>query len=166
MKKFKARWEIDQNWQLIIPLFGFLGLLYSAYKITGVFVDRFETSNIPLLIGITLVIYYILLKITLFCFIKLENRWMVERKWEMISIFLVFAITGSSSVFIGRPILRLLGITKDNLNITLYWVLYVLLSLIFYKLLLVCFGWLFGQFKFFLNFVPPPPAAPVRGLPP
>ncbi|MFD0835775.1 DUF6787 family protein [Mariniflexile aquimaris] len=70
----------------------------------------------------------------------------------MISIFLVFAFTGTSSVFVGRPILVLIGITKENLNSFLYWILYIIIGFIFYQILLVCIGWIFGQFQFFWNF--------------
>ena len=34
MKKFKEKWEIQQNWQLIFPFFGLIGLIYSGYKIS------------------------------------------------------------------------------------------------------------------------------------
>ncbi|MBO6631685.1 MAG: diacylglyceryl transferase [Psychroserpens sp.] len=70
----------------------------------------------------------------------------------MIRIFIVFAITGSSSVFVGRPIMKLIGITKENLNPFIYWVLFIIIGLIFYQILLVFFGWLFGQGKFFWEF--------------
>ena len=152
MKKFKTRWEIDKNWQLIIPLLGILSLLYCSYKIAGIIFDRHETPELLYLVLVSLVIYFILLKIIFFCFKKLENRWIVKQKYEMISLFLVFAFTGSSSVFIGRPIINFIGVTKDNLNIVLYWILYILIRLLFYQVLLVIFGWLFGQFTFFWNF--------------
>ena len=64
----------------------------------------------------------------------------------------MFAITGSSSLFVGRPIIKALGITKENLNIVVYYILFTIIALIFYQILLVTFGWLFGQFKFFWEF--------------
>jgi hypothetical protein len=70
----------------------------------------------------------------------------------MIRIFLVFAFTGTSSVFVGRPIIKLLGITQDVLNPFLYWFLYIIIGLIFYQILLLIFGWLLGQFRFFWEF--------------
>ena len=73
-------------------------------------------------------------------------------KWEMIRIFLVFAITGSTSAFIGRPIINFLGVTKDNLSAPIYWILYIFIGLVCYQILLVTFGWIFGQFQFFWNF--------------
>lgn len=152
MKKFKQRWEIQKNWQLLFPFLGVVFLLYSCYKLSSLFFSRLETSEIPFLILLTLALYFILLKFILWIFKKLENRWIVAFKWEMIRIFIVFAVTGSSSVFVGRPITKLIGITKENLNIALYWFLYIFIGLVFYQILLVIFGWIFGQFDFFWNF--------------
>ena len=149
MRKFKQRWEIQHNWQLVFPLLGILGLLYSAYKLSLLF---YNDSNIYITIVITLVITFLLLKLTLFLFKKLENKWILTYKWEMIRVFMVFAVTGSSSVFVGKPIIKLLGITKDNLSPTLYWILYIFIGIIFYQILLVLIGWIFGQFDFFWNF--------------
>jgi hypothetical protein len=65
---------------------------------------------------------------------------------------MVFALTGSSSALIGRPLLKIIGVTKDNFQPLVYWILYLLIGFLFYQILLVTFGWLFGQFKFFWNF--------------
>jgi hypothetical protein len=100
----------------------------------------------------TLIISYLLLKFTLFLFKKLEKKWILDNKWEMIRVFIVFAVTGSSSLYVGRPIIKLMGITKENLNPVIYWILFIIIGLIFYQILLVTFGWLFGQFKFFWEF--------------
>lgn len=149
MKKFKKHWQIQHNWQLIFPFIGLLALLYSSYKLANIFS---KNLHMVLTIGLTLIICFGLLKFILFLFKKLENKWVVTYKWEMISIFIVFAITGSSSLFIGRPIIKWIGITKENLNPILYWVLFIIIGLIFYQITLVFFGWLFGQFQFFWNF--------------
>lgn len=149
MQNFKERWQIQKNWQLIFPILGILGIVYSSFKLTRLLTKDF---NIILTIGITAVLSFLLIKLCLFFFKKLEHKWVVEYRWEMIRIFIVFAITGSSSVFVGRPIIKLLGITHENLNSVIYWVLFVFISLIFYQILLVIYGWLFGQFKFFWNF--------------
>jgi hypothetical protein len=148
VKKFKTHWEIKSNWQLIFPLLGIIGLLYSSYKLAILF----PIESKAIIISLALVIFYFLLKLTLFLFKKLEKKWELEYKWEMIRVFIVFAITGSSSVVIGRPILKLIGITKDNLQPAIYWILFILISFIFYQILLVIFGWLFGQYKFFWGF--------------
>ncbi len=149
MRKFKKHWEIEKNWQLLFPLLGLIVLAYSSYKLSLLFINE---VNLIITILISSALFYILLKFILFIFKKLENKWEVSYKWEMISIFLVFATTGSSSVFIGRPILKLIGITKENLNPFLYWILYIIIGFIFYQILLVFIGWLFGQYRFFWNF--------------
>ncbi|NRD23485.1 hypothetical protein HNV10_09560 [Winogradskyella litoriviva] len=149
MEKFKKYWEIQHNWQLLFPFFGVIILGYSAYKISKAILGDY---NLILKIVASIVILYFLLKITLFLFKKLEKKWILDYKWEMIRVFMVFAITGSSSLFIGRPIIKMIGITKENLNPLIYWILFIIIGLIFYQILLVSFGWLFGQFKFFWEF--------------
>ncbi|WP_370391166.1 DUF6787 family protein [uncultured Winogradskyella sp.] len=149
MKKFKEDWDIERNWQLIFPLLGILGLGYSAFKFSSLL---FNNYGLFFVIAFAIVIGFVLLKFTLFLFKKLENKWVLTYRWEMIRVFIVFAVTGSSSLYIGRPIIKLIGITKENLNPVLYWILFVIIGLIFYQILLVTFGWLFGQFKFFWEF--------------
>ncbi|MFD1061731.1 DUF6787 family protein [Winogradskyella litorisediminis] len=149
MEKFKNRWEITENWQLLFPFLGVFGLSYSSYKL-GFLFEQYVGLVVAILLSA--VFFFVLLKFILFLFEKLENKWILDAKWEMIRVFIVFAITGSSSMFIGRPIIKWLGITKENLNPILYWVLFIIIGLIFYQILLVTFGWLFGQHKFFWNF--------------
>jgi len=149
MQKFKDHWEISKNWQLLFPLFGIVTLLYSSYKLALLLTKEY---SIILTIITTLVITIVLTKICVFFINKLENKWIVNQKWELIRIFIVFAITGSTSAYIGKPIITAIGITKENLNPILYWVLFVIIGLIFYQILLVTLGWLFGQFQFFWNF--------------
>ncbi|WP_431134363.1 DUF6787 family protein [Psychroserpens mesophilus] len=149
LKTFKSRWEIQKNWQLLFPLLGLVGLGYSAYKLTLALTN----SNSEILISVVAIcLFFILLKLTLFIFKKLENKWILDYKWEMIRVFIVFAITGSSSLVVGKPVMKLIGITKENLNPVIYWVLFIIIGLIFYQILLFTFGWLFGQFKFFWEF--------------
>ncbi len=80
---------------------------------------------------------------------KLKERWGITSNFQVFVIFFVFSITGSASIYVSRPIIRQLGITKENLPTFLYWILFVLISFISYQILLVSFGWLFGQFNFF-----------------
>ncbi|WP_179334770.1 DUF6787 family protein [Winogradskyella costae] len=149
MEKFKKHWEIQQNWQLLFPFFGLVILGYSAFKISNGFLTNY---GLTLTIVGALFVFFLLLKLTLFIFKKLEKKWILDYKWEMIRVFMVFAFTGTSSLFVGRPIIKILGITKENLNPILYWFLFIIIGLIFYQILLVTFGWLFGQFKFFWEF--------------
>ena len=148
MKTFKTRWEITQNWQLLFPFLGLCFLGYSVFK----FVPLLPFTALYLTIPTALVLFYVLLKIVLFAISKLEAKWVVDQRWELIRIFIVFAITGSSSVVVGRPVIKLIGITQENLHPFLYWILFVTISLVFYQILLVLLGWVFGQFQFFWNF--------------
>jgi len=149
MHKFKEHWQIKQNWQLIFPLMGILGLVYSSFRLVKIFTKE---ENFYLTVSVTLVLTYLLMKFCLFIFKKLENKWVVDHRWEIIRIFIVFAVTGSSSLVVSRPIIAFLGITKENLNVFVYWILFVVVGLICYQVLLVVFGWLFGQFQFFWAF--------------
>jgi len=149
MQEFKKRWEITKNWQLLFPIIGLLGLFYSSYKIAGLFRQEY---HIVFQIVFALLITFFLLKLVLLIFKKLEKKWVVKYRWEIIRIFIVFAITGSSSLFVGRPFIELLGITKENLNIVVYWILYIIFALVFYQILLVTIGYLLGQGKFFWEF--------------
>lgn len=148
MKTFKSAWEIKQNWQLLFPLIGLGSLGYSAFKLSSLL----PFSELYIIFPVSLVVFYALLRIVLFAIGKLESKWIVNQRWELIRIFIVFAITGSSSVLVGRPIIKWLGITQDNLHPLMYWILFISISLIFYQVLLVLIGWIFGQFQFFWNF--------------
>ncbi len=88
---------------------------------------------------------------------KLKERWGIISNFQLIIIFVVFAITGSSSVYVAKPFLSFIGMDKGNFpqewwGQTLYWILRILLIFPFYQILLVIYGWLFGQFKFFWAF--------------
>ena len=148
MKTFKEVWDIKQNWQLMFPVFGIIALGYSAFRLTSLL----PFSALYITIPASLIVFYILLKTVLYAISKLESKWVVNHRWELIRIFIVFAITGSSSVVVGRPIIEWMGITQDNLHPLLYWILFIVISLFFYQVLLVLIGWIFGQFQFFWNF--------------
>jgi len=89
---------------------------------------------------------------------KLKERWGISSTWQILIILLVFSITGSSSVYVGKPVLEWVGLARANFSPDFLWggfIYYFLrLLLIFpiYQVLLVTFGWIFGQFNFFWNF--------------
>lgn len=80
---------------------------------------------------------------------KLMKRWNIDKPWQLIVILFVFSITGSSSIAIGRPILKSIGITLDNFSALIYYPLFIIFSFVLYQIFLVLYGWLFGQFHFF-----------------
>jgi hypothetical protein len=82
---------------------------------------------------------------------NLKKRWGIETNYQLTIIFIVFAITGSASAWLSKPVCFWLGITKTDLG---YWFTPIRLLLIFplYQFLLVAIGFLFGQFRFFWTF--------------
>ncbi|MGB5553714.1 MAG: DUF6787 family protein [Flavobacteriaceae bacterium] len=88
---------------------------------------------------------------------RLKQRWGISSTYQLIIIFIVFAITGSSSVYVAKPFLELIGMARTSFSEAwwggfLYWTLRILLIFPFYQMLLVAYGWLFGQFRFFWAF--------------
>lgn len=81
----------------------------------------------------------------------LKKHWGIETNFQLTVIFIVFAITGSASAWLSKPVCLWLGITKEDLG---YWFTPIRLLLIFplYQVLLVLIGFVFGQFKFFWAF--------------
>ncbi|AJA67249.1 diacylglyceryl transferase [Myroides odoratimimus] len=84
---------------------------------------------------------------------KLKQRWGITSNWQMGVILLVFAITGSTAAYISKPILTSIGLDRATTNPFIYWVLYIVLILPVYKVILICVGTIFGQHRFFWNFV-------------
>lgn len=85
-------------------------------------------------------------------FQKLKKRWGIESNFQLVIIFIVFAITGSMSVKLGEPLLVFLDVSADRFGGFLYYLLRILLIFPLYQILLVFFGALFFQFKFFWEF--------------
>lgn len=83
---------------------------------------------------------------------KLKKRWGLTSNWQVLIIFLVFSITGYTSLLIAKPILNLVGLSQEATNPWVYRPLRILLVFPFYQILIVVFGWIFGQFEFFWNF--------------
>jgi len=152
MQKIKERWEIEKNWQLLYPILGIIALLFSGYKLAVVILSKFSEKTNILLIFLTLFIAYGILNITLKLFKKLAVKWQVTYRWELIAIFLVFAITGSSAAKISGPIIEMLNLKALITNSFLFWTLRILIIFPIYQILLIIIGWLFGQFKFFWAF--------------
>lgn len=85
-------------------------------------------------------------------FDKLKKRWGINSNWAVLAILIVFAINGSFSAWVAKPVCEFLGLTKDSVSLWLYWPLRILLIFPIYQLTLPIVGWLFGQFRFFWNF--------------
>ena len=83
---------------------------------------------------------------------KLKERWNVTSNWQLTIIFIVFAITGFSSLQLAKPFLNLIGIPETFQPHWLYRILRLVLIFPIYQVLLVFIGLIFGQFNFFWEF--------------
>ena len=83
---------------------------------------------------------------------KLKQRWGISSNFQIVMIFIVFAVTGSTSAYLSKPVLALFGLSKETISLWVYYPLYIILIFPIYQVLLVTFGFLFGQFTFFWNF--------------
>lgn len=83
---------------------------------------------------------------------KLKARWGITSNYQLVVIFIVFAINGSLSAKISSFLLDEFGMTKDNTNVVIYYIILLVLVLPLYPFMLMFFGWLFGQSVFFTPF--------------
>ena len=83
---------------------------------------------------------------------RLKDKWKVKSTLQVIIILVVFSITGSLAVFIGKPILAFFDVTKDNYSTFLYYTFRILIIFPIYQVMLLVVGTLLGQFEFFWNF--------------
>lgn len=83
---------------------------------------------------------------------KLKQRWGIKHNYQLVVIFIVFAVTGSSSAYLSKPVLEWFGFKRDLFSPFIYWPLYLILIFPIYQVLLVFFGFISGQFKFFWAF--------------
>ncbi len=155
MQKIRERWEIQENWQFIYIILGITGLIacgfYLAFRLLP---SKFEDVLYEYLfmIVVTAISAYIIYRICMWLFVKLQSRWDVTYRWELIAIFLVFAVTGSASAKVSGPVLEWIGVTRETVNPWIFWPIRLLIIFPFYQILLVLMGWLFGQFEFFWDF--------------
>ena len=82
---------------------------------------------------------------------KLKLRWGVKNAFQVIVILVVFAATGFSVLFLKQPIYNLAGITEQTPG-WFRFIFYTLTILPVYQLVLLFYGFIFGQFHFFWNF--------------
>lgn len=83
---------------------------------------------------------------------KLKERWGIDSNFQAVIIFIVFGITGTTSAKLAGPVTEFIGITSENVSLWLYWPIRVLVIFPLYQILLILFGYIFGQFSFFWNF--------------
>ena len=84
---------------------------------------------------------------------KLKTRWGINSNLQILKIFIVFGITGSTAAWISLPICNFFGINTDNLNILIYWFARIILITVVYQFILIFVAFIFGEFEFFWRFV-------------
>ncbi len=79
---------------------------------------------------------------------KLKLKWGIESNWDVLAILIVFAISGSSILFVKPLWYSLFNITEA----TPTWLrVIVWIAMVFptYQAFLLIYGFLLGQFRFF-----------------
>lgn len=82
---------------------------------------------------------------------KLKQRWEIHSTWQVVLILVVFACTGFSVLYVEEILVELLQLPTDMS----WWgrlLIFIFLTLPLYNVLLLVWGFIFGQFRFFLNF--------------
>lgn len=83
---------------------------------------------------------------------KLKQRWGIQSNYQLVVVFIVFAINGSASDKIGVFLMACFGMTKADLHPFGYYAIMSILILPIYPFLLMVVGWIFGQSGFFFPF--------------
>ncbi len=81
---------------------------------------------------------------------KLTKLFKVDSSFQLIIVFIVFGITGSLSVILGKYVLILI-FDENFLNNQFFWILRLIIIFPLYQILLIIIGTLFGQFSYFWN---------------
>ncbi|MFY0653700.1 MAG: prolipoprotein diacylglyceryl transferase [Cyclobacteriaceae bacterium] len=81
---------------------------------------------------------------------KLQSRWKLNSAFQVVIVLVVFACTGFTVLFLKEPIVG--WIVGEGESSTLFTVLYYLFILPVYNIILLCYGFIFGQFSFFWEF--------------
>jgi len=81
---------------------------------------------------------------------RLKQKWNINSNWDFCAIMLVFSLAGSSIGFFRKPVFHALGITPET-PLWIKIVIYIPLIVPIYQLNLLVYGFLLGQFNFFLE---------------
>ncbi len=83
---------------------------------------------------------------------KFKERWQIKSNYQLVIIFIVFAINGSLSAKIVFFLMKVVGLNKQNLNLIFYYLIFIIIVTLIYPFLLIANGFIFGQFEFFFRF--------------
>ncbi len=80
---------------------------------------------------------------------RLQSKWQLKSLTQVLLVLLVFACTGTTILLIKNPLLAFFGIERGGGQGALNTLLYLLLVLPLYQIMLLAYGFVFGQFRFF-----------------
>jgi len=83
---------------------------------------------------------------------RMKTKWQIESNYQLAIIMVVFGLTGFTSAYLKTLIFQWMGMNSD----TPVWartLILLLLLIPLYKALLIIYGTIFGQFRFFKNFI-------------
>ncbi len=83
---------------------------------------------------------------------KLKERWGITSNFQIVIIFIVFGITGTVSAYISGPLTDFI-IGESDINWLIKLLIRILVLTPIYQVLLLLFGYIFFQYRFFYNFV-------------
>jgi hypothetical protein len=80
---------------------------------------------------------------------RLQSKWQLKSLTQVLLVLLAFACTGTTILLIKNPLLAFFGIERGGGQGALNTLIYLLLVLPLYQILLLAYGFIFGQFRFF-----------------
>ena len=81
---------------------------------------------------------------------KLQNRWNLKNGWQVVLVLVVFACTGFSVMFLKAPVKAFF--LEDGEPTLWFNIFYWILIFPVYNVILLFYGFVFGQFNFFWQF--------------
>ena len=81
---------------------------------------------------------------------KLQNRWNLKNGWQVVLVLVVFACTGFSVMLLKAPVKAFF--LEDGEPTLWFNIFYWILIFPVYNVILLFYGFVFGQFNFFWQF--------------
>ena len=81
-----------------------------------------------------------------------KRRWQIESDWQVVIILIVFTLTGTTTMYVHHQFNVWIGIDGPG-NFWWKFLVFMILVLPLYNGLLLVYGTLLGQFKFFRFFI-------------
>ena len=81
---------------------------------------------------------------------RLKDKWKRKNTFQVVVVLLVFSCTGFTVLFIKEPVLGLIVPSQERTWV--FSAVYYLLILPIYNVILLFYGFIFGQFHFFWDF--------------